>query len=198
MRNAGRGDARGWHPGNRARRSVGHRRRGSIRRVGRRRNRFAARDAACARIGTAMCDVARLAQRGQAMRSRARRCGAGEHDERNGKPAMRDIALFAIIFGALPFVLFHPWIGAMLWTWVSLMNPHRLAWGPAFNFPFAAIVAGTTLLGLVLTRDRRSLPMTPPVIMLMVFVVWMCVTSVFAIYPNLIGEMFSRVMKIQL
>ncbi|HLX29942.1 MAG TPA: putative O-glycosylation ligase, exosortase A system-associated, partial [Casimicrobiaceae bacterium] len=80
----------------------------------------------------------------------------------------------------------------------SLMNPHRLAWGPAFNFPFAAIVAGTTLLGLVLTRDRRSLPMTPPVIMLMVFVVWMCVTSVFAIYPNLIGEMFSRVMKIQL
>ena len=111
---------------------------------------------------------------------------------------MRDIALFAVIFGALPFALFHPWIGAMLWTWVSLMNPHRLAWGAAFNFPFAAIVAGTTLLGLLLTRDRRSLPMTSPVIVLMLFVVWMCITSLFAIYPHLIGEMFSRVMKIQL
>lgn len=111
---------------------------------------------------------------------------------------MRDVALFAIVFSLLPFVLFHPWIGTIVWTWLSLMNPHRLTWGPAFDFPFAAIVAGTTLLGFLLTRDQRKLPITAPVIVLFIFVAWMCVTSLFAIYPDRIGEMFMRVMKIQL
>ena len=111
---------------------------------------------------------------------------------------MRDIVMFATVFGVLPFILIHPWVGAITWTWLSLMNPHRLTWGPAFNFPFAAVVAGTTFLGLLLTRDRRKLPLTPPVIVLMVFVAWMCLTSVFAIYTDKIGEMFSRVMKIEL
>jgi len=111
---------------------------------------------------------------------------------------MRDIVMFATVFGVLPFILIHPWVGAITWTWLSLMNPHRLTWGPAFDFPFAAVVAGTTFLGLLLTRDRRKLPLTPPVIVLMVFVAWMCLTSVFAIYPDKIGEMFSRVMKIEL
>jgi putative inorganic carbon (HCO3(-)) transporter len=114
------------------------------------------------------------------------------------KPSVRDIAMFSVVFGALPFMLFHPWIGAMAWTWLSLMNPHRLTWGPAYNFPFAALTAAATLVGLVLTRDRRRLPLTAPVILLMVFTAWMCVTSLFAIYPDKIGDMFSRVMKIQL
>jgi probable O-glycosylation ligase (exosortase A-associated) len=111
---------------------------------------------------------------------------------------MRDIAMFATVFGILPFVLVHPWVGAVTWTWLSLMNPHRLTWGPAFNFPFAALVAGATLVGLVLTRDRRKLPLAAPVIVLMIFVAWMCLTSLFAIYPDKIGEMFRRVMKIEL
>jgi putative inorganic carbon (hco3(-)) transporter len=111
---------------------------------------------------------------------------------------MRDIVMFVCVFGALPFILFHPWIGTIAWTWISLMNPHRLAWGPAYNFPFAAVIAVATLLGLVLTRDRRKLPLTAPVILLIIFTAWMCLTSLFAIYPDEIGDMFSRVMKIQL
>jgi putative inorganic carbon (HCO3(-)) transporter len=111
---------------------------------------------------------------------------------------MRDIVMFGIVFAILPFILFHPWIGAIVWTWISLMNPHRLTWNAAFNFPFAAVVAGATLVGLVLTRDERRLPLTGPVLVLLAFVAWMCVTSVFAIYPDLIGDMFSKVMKIQL
>lgn len=111
---------------------------------------------------------------------------------------MRDLAVFAAVFGTIPFILIHPWIGTVVWTWLSLMNPHRLAWGPAVNFPFAAIIAGATLMGFVLTRERRKLPLTAPVITLMMFVAWMCVTSIFAIYPDQIGEMFSRVMKIEI
>jgi probable O-glycosylation ligase (exosortase A-associated) len=111
---------------------------------------------------------------------------------------MRDITLFAIVFSLLPMALVHPWVGTMLWTWISIMNPHRLTWSYAYNFPFAALVAGTTLIGFVVTRDRRPFPLNAVTVTLIVFVLWMCVTSLFALYPHLIGEMFRRVMKIQL
>ena len=42
---------------------------------------------------------------------------------------MRDALVTAIVVGVLPFVFARPWVGVLLWTWLSLMNPHRLAWG---------------------------------------------------------------------
>ena len=51
---------------------------------------------------------------------------------------LRDLLITAIVVGALPYVLRHPWIGVLLWTWLSIMNPHKLAWGFATHAPFAA------------------------------------------------------------
>ncbi len=52
-------------------------------------------------------------------------------------PPIRDIVLFAIAAGAIPFILRHPWIGVLFSAWFGLMNPHRLTWGPAYDFRFA-------------------------------------------------------------
>ena len=60
----------------------------------------------------------------------------------------------------MPFILVRPWIGILLWSWLGYMNPHRLSWGFAYDFPFAAVAGAATLVGLVFTRDRRGLPMT--------------------------------------
>ena len=110
---------------------------------------------------------------------------------------MRDLLIYGVVFGLLPVVLMHPWVGAMLWTWISIMNPHRLAWGSAYDFPFAAIIAIATTFGILVTRDERRVPLNAVTITLLLFIAWMGVTSVFAIYPDLIGEMLRRVMKIQ-
>jgi probable O-glycosylation ligase (exosortase A-associated) len=110
---------------------------------------------------------------------------------------MRDILVLGLVFGLSAYALMHPYIGVLAWTWISVMNPHRLAWGVAVNFPVALTVAIATMVGLLLTRDRRRLPpRTAPVVVLFLFVAWMCFTSAMAIYPLQIGEMFSRVMKI--
>ncbi len=75
---------------------------------------------------------------------------------------MRDLLVTAIVFGSLPFILFwRPYLGALMWVWISMMNPHRLSYGFAFNFPFAQVIAITTLLGLLFTNQRRRLPLTP-------------------------------------
>ncbi len=57
---------------------------------------------------------------------------------------MRDIAVFLIVFGSLPFILRKPWLGIIMWTWLGFMNPHRMAWGFVTTMPVALAVAATT------------------------------------------------------
>ena len=58
---------------------------------------------------------------------------------------MRDVVLAAFIFGSLPFILLRPWLGVAMYIWVSVMNPHRLTWGFAYEIGFASIIATVTL-----------------------------------------------------
>ena len=112
---------------------------------------------------------------------------------------MRDLLVSAIVFGSLPFILFwRPYLGALMWVWISMMNPHRLSYGFAFNFPFAQVIAITTLLGLLFTPQRRRFPMTPVSGLLLAFVAWMSFTSLFAMQPtDVVVEAWLRVIKTQ-
>lgn len=108
---------------------------------------------------------------------------------------MRDVLITLLIFGILPFALKRPAIGALLFTWVSLMNPHRLTYGFAYDFPFAAIIAGVTVLGLFTSRESKRLPVTPVTLLLLVFAAWMTFTSFFALEPLLVWREWDRVIK---
>lgn len=111
---------------------------------------------------------------------------------------MRDLFVLGVFLGALPFALRHTWIGVLLWTWVSVMNPHKLAFGFAHDAPFAAVAAGVTLLSMLFSRDKLSMPSSPVVKILLAFVIWMCVTTAFSFFPALSWEQLSKVLKIQL
>ena len=50
---------------------------------------------------------------------------------------MRDLLLLLIVVPGGLLALRHPFVGAMMWTWISIMNPHRLAWGFMFDAPVA-------------------------------------------------------------
>lgn len=111
---------------------------------------------------------------------------------------MRDWLLLAVFASALPFAVRHTWVGVLLWNWISLMNPHKLSWGIAFNAPLAAVAAGAALLSLIFTRDKLKMPWEPPVVVLLLLVVWMCITTAIAIDPAGSWEQLSKVLKIQL
>jgi putative inorganic carbon (HCO3(-)) transporter len=111
---------------------------------------------------------------------------------------MRDILITAIVLGWLPFIFRHAWIGILLWTWLSIMNPHRLAWGFAYDAPFAAMAAVVTLIALFTTRDRIGLPRAGAFYLLVAFIVWMCVTTLMAIFPGTSLSQFNTVIKIML
>ncbi|MCC6531334.1 MAG: putative O-glycosylation ligase, exosortase A system-associated [Burkholderiales bacterium] len=94
---------------------------------------------------------------------------------------MRDVLFTLLMAGALPAVLRWPWVGVMLWTWLSVMSPHRLTWGFAWNQPWAQMVAVATLLGMLFSSDRKHIPVTRVTVALLLMPLWMAVTSVFAL-----------------
>jgi hypothetical protein len=109
---------------------------------------------------------------------------------------MRDIVLATFLIGSIPFVLWRPVIGVFLWIWVSVMSPHRLTWGFAYDFRWAYLIAVATLAGLLLSKAPKRLPVTPVTVVLALMVVWMTVSTYFAIDVTLSLGMWERVIKI--
>ncbi|MEB0163396.1 putative O-glycosylation ligase, exosortase A system-associated, partial [Glaciimonas sp. CA11.2] len=108
---------------------------------------------------------------------------------------MRDYLLFGVVFILLWRTFQSPMIGVLTFTWLSLMNPHRLTYGAAYDFPFAAIVVVVTLIALVFSKDKWRLSMTPVTVTLILFMVWMTATSFVALEPDLVWTEWNRVMK---
>ncbi len=111
---------------------------------------------------------------------------------------MRDILLTLTVIGSLPFILKRPWLGALMWVWISVMNPHRLTWGFAYDMPFGAMVAIATLLSLVFSKEKLKFPVTPLTFVFMLFVFWMSVTTLFALQPDQVWAPWEKVMKTML
>jgi probable O-glycosylation ligase (exosortase A-associated) len=109
---------------------------------------------------------------------------------------MRDVIVVSIVVIWAVMALKRPWMGVLLWTWLSLMNPHRFTWGFAYDAPLAAIAAITTLLGLLMTRERQSPFLGTPVGIFAAFVIWITLSWLFGIDTDGDYLQWSKVMKI--
>ena len=83
---------------------------------------------------------------------------------------MRDLILVVFLFGSVPVILWRPAVGIFLWVWVSVMNPHRMTWGVAYDFPFAQLIAIAILVGMLFSREPKRLPVTPVTVVLFLMV----------------------------
>lgn len=111
---------------------------------------------------------------------------------------MRDILITAMVMATLPFILRNAYFGVLVWSWLSYMNPHRLAWGFAYTMPFAQIVAIVLLFSLVVSTEKKNLPSNALVYVWGSLWVWLSFCSLMAIYPELAYEQLDKVLKIQL
>lgn len=110
---------------------------------------------------------------------------------------MRDLAVLTAFVLALPWALRFTWAAVLLWTWISVMNPHRLTFGVAQSLPLAAIAAGAALLSLLVNPARWRALQQPLVAVLLLLLVWMGVSTVFALDPAASWRQFSKVLKIE-
>jgi probable O-glycosylation ligase (exosortase A-associated) len=115
---------------------------------------------------------------------------------------MRDLLVVMIVCASIPFIIMRPWIGVLVWSWLGYMNPHRLAWGFAYNYPFAQTIALVTLasllIALVSSKEKLRVQNSLALWLWIGFAVWMNVTTVFALAPDEAVMAWDRAMKIQL
>jgi probable O-glycosylation ligase (exosortase A-associated) len=111
---------------------------------------------------------------------------------------MRDLIITMIVFGAVPFMLTRPYVGIMVWSWLGYMNPHRLTWGFAYNFPFVQVAALCTLASLFINKEPKRFPWTTTTILWLSWVAWMAFTTLFAQVPEDANAELIRSIKIQM
>lgn len=109
---------------------------------------------------------------------------------------MRDL-LVTLIFALVAIAaLRRPYYGALLWVWIGLMNPHRIGWGFAYSMPFAMAAGVVTLLGMIfVAKDVRWLK-NSALNVLAALIVWMGVTTLFAVHFEPSLEKYIDVLKV--
>lgn len=111
---------------------------------------------------------------------------------------MRDIAItLAVLFGLFKG-LKHPWIAMIVWVVISVLNPHRFAYGFAYSAPFAMMSAAVVFIGLFITKDEKRSPFDTIGVLLTILTLWMCVTTAAAFFPEPSLTALERVLKINL
>lgn len=111
---------------------------------------------------------------------------------------MRDLVLVAVVFGVLPFVFTRPFWGILLSSWLGYMNPHLLAWGFSRTLPLVMVTALVTLIGMLISKETKRMIWSREIVVLLLFVLWMGVTTTQAFYPELALQQFTKIVKIQI
>ncbi|WP_429885860.1 putative O-glycosylation ligase, exosortase A system-associated [Geoalkalibacter halelectricus] len=111
---------------------------------------------------------------------------------------MRDLIFLIVWAGSLPIIFFRPWTGVLVWSWIGYMNPHMLGWGMVRSLPVAMAVGLVTIVALVFTRDRKGVPWTAEMILLVLLAIHFTVTTYFAWAPEAAWMQWDKVMKVLL
>src|ERR1043165_627477 len=91
---------------------------------------------------------------------------------------MRGLALLAVSFTLLPMVFKRPYVGILMWFWISLMNPHRKVFGFAAELNYALIIAVVTLGSWLLhPEESKAPPRDRMTFLIIAFMIWISITS---------------------
>src|SRR6266481_2814070 len=111
---------------------------------------------------------------------------------------LRDVVFLIILVGIVPVCAIRPWIGVLAWYWIAFMVPHALTWGFARSLPVAVLIGGATLLGFLFSKDRKALPITWIVFLLLLFIADFTLTTIVSHNPDLSWGKWEWVCKVLL
>jgi putative inorganic carbon (HCO3(-)) transporter len=109
---------------------------------------------------------------------------------------MRDLLILVLLTAGCLYSIKAPWVGAIMWTVVSLGSPHIHFGYEASNWPVSLAIAGSTLLGLVLTRERQNPFANGAVVATALLMLWMTITLPYSFEPDLCYDTWDRSLKI--
>jgi len=110
---------------------------------------------------------------------------------------IRDLFLVGVLLPLLALAAARPFVGVLVWSWISFMNPHREVWGFASSLPWAMVTFVVTVFGCVVAREPKRLPLNAVTLMLIVFAVNITFTTAIAIGPpGPAWQLWDRTIKV--
>ncbi len=112
---------------------------------------------------------------------------------------MRDIGISIVVLIGLFWTVRFPYVGVLLWTWVTLMVPHQLAFGFSRTFQINLLVAVVTLGSWLLNdKERKFPPLDTHCKLLILYFLWMTFNTFQAVEPDMSWRMWDRVWRVML
>lgn len=108
---------------------------------------------------------------------------------------MRGIFLLVVLVGLVGASFAAPYVALMLWGWLSLMAPQRITFGVFYSLPLNQVVAILTIGLWLFARESKRLPDNPISWLLVIFFVWLCVSQVFSLRPEVSYGNFVQFLK---
>ena len=94
---------------------------------------------------------------------------------------MRDLALAFGFVVMIPYIFKKPFIGALIWIWTAFLIPNSFVFGFAAAIPFNFIVAGVTIFAWLISKEKKRIPITPTLTLLIIFAIIATISAAFSI-----------------
>jgi len=109
---------------------------------------------------------------------------------------VRDLFVLAVVYGSLPVILFRPFYGLLVYSWLAFMRPQDMAWGASRVLPLSQWVAIAMVIGLTLAVGReRLMTLKPQTVLLILLAGWISLSTVLALVPEMSGEVYGNYWK---
>jgi probable O-glycosylation ligase (exosortase A-associated) len=93
--------------------------------------------------------------------------------------SVRAILLLVALLPCVPVCFFRPFFGVIMWTIISFASPQWYAWGSAYYFPSAELIAIPTLLGFaIFTRGWAARIVSRESFLIGLLWIWFLITSI--------------------
>jgi putative inorganic carbon (HCO3(-)) transporter len=109
---------------------------------------------------------------------------------------MKGYLVFAIVVVLLPRALIDPFYGMMYYNWFALFKPEWLFAGFPRSIPMAMVAALATFISWMASKERKIPPGNATTILIFAILIWMGVTTFFALDRERAWAKYSDMIKI--
>lgn len=108
---------------------------------------------------------------------------------------MRVLVFYVFLLSFVPVAFFQPYIGILLYSWISFMSPQRLVWGFPDAIPLALITAALTVIGWLMSSEPKRLRFDATAWLIVAFAIFTSFTTVLALNPAQAIPIWSQTLK---
>ncbi|MBN9572138.1 MAG: hypothetical protein J0H30_14180, partial [Alphaproteobacteria bacterium] len=105
---------------------------------------------------------------------------------------MRDFLLVGVIFLGIGLTFRQPFVGILMWAWISVGAPHEEVWGFSHAIPLNLLVAASTMVAWFISPEMRLPPQRGLYWALLGFLIWMTINAFFAAVPDWSWQYWDR------